>query len=216
MTSLRSICCDSVNTYILSKHELTDIEKIRVKYGTEMFYLSLSKIIVVAVIATMFGVLPGLILSLISFNLIKSAAFGLHAKSSLQCLLMSIAGFILLPMICLKLQVNMTILHVVTALLPAYFYCFAPSDTKKRPLVGPKTRAKLKLIVLKRALMMCMIILIIPNNYFKVFLLGGLVTQAVLNCPITYYLMKEKRRNYEELERGYDEKSGNYDDEINT
>ncbi|MCK8058218.1 MULTISPECIES: accessory gene regulator B family protein [unclassified Fusibacter] len=201
MVSLKNVCCESMNDYLVSHRQLSEIEKVRVKYGVEMFYLAFSKTVVIALIAGMLGVLPGMLLAMISFNLIKSSAYGLHAKSSMQCLLMSFLGLVLLPMLWRNSNPNIILLHSITVLMPLYFYIFAPSDTVKRPLIGATARAGLRLKATKRTLFIGTLIICIPSVSIKVYLLSGLLTQAVLNCPITYYLMNEKRRNYEEFEK---------------
>jgi accessory gene regulator B len=210
MISIKRLCCDAMIGVIKSHHTLDVLTYKRVVYGVEMLYLAFSKFVFIGILALMLGNFHGFCFALISFNWLKAAAFGLHGKSSIQCLAVSCVGLLLLPLSWIWLTkyysvvhsavVNSAVVYSIAFVMPLYFYHFAPSDTLKRPLVGARTRIILKKKVLYRCILLSLLVIIMPSFYLKVFILCGMLTQAYCNCPLVYTLMKENRRNYEKFE----------------
>ena len=56
-----------------------------IEYGLEAIYLTFTKLIVIFSIAYILGVLKELIILLFFYNLLRTTAFGMHAKKSWHC-----------------------------------------------------------------------------------------------------------------------------------
>ena len=69
-----------------SQDKLDEIE-----YGLEAIYLTFTKVIVIFSIAYILGVLKELVIVLLFYNLLRTTAFGMHAKKSWHCYLISIS-----------------------------------------------------------------------------------------------------------------------------
>ena len=65
-----------------------------IMYGVEGIYLTITKTIIISLIALILGVFNELIFLLISFNFIRLFAFGMHANKSWICLLFSSTLFL--------------------------------------------------------------------------------------------------------------------------
>ena len=84
-----------------------DIEKI--KYGLEGLYLTVSKLIVIFLIAIVLGFFKELLLVLLFFNIIRFPAFGVHADKSSTCLITSMVLILGLTYLMINISVNINI-----------------------------------------------------------------------------------------------------------
>ena len=80
--------------YIKSKTDYNDVKLKEIEYGLVGIYLTISKLIVIALIALLLGIMKETIIFLLLFNIIRSTAFGLHASKSWMCLVSSTIFFI--------------------------------------------------------------------------------------------------------------------------
>ncbi len=176
---------------------MDNIEKIRVKYGLEMLFQALPKYFLVIILAVLLGDIIGTIFALASFNVLRSVAYGLHARNSLQCVIISLLFFVIFPEILIYFNINIYLVYFITALTPLFFYKYAPSDTEKHPLVNGKLRKINKIKTVRRALLFMLTIIVVPSFTIKVYAFSGVVCQMLMNAPVTYYLFNERRNNYE-------------------
>ena len=64
--------------YIESQKNLTDLDRKKLKYGLEGFYNLMTKFIVLIILATIFNLIPELILLTIIYGFLRLYGFGLH------------------------------------------------------------------------------------------------------------------------------------------
>ena len=106
-----------MKTFIINKcinyiKKNTDYEETKIKeieYGLVGIYLTISKTIVVSIIAIILGIFKEMLIFMIFFNILRTSAFGLHATKSWMCLLSSIIMFIGFPLICINIHINIYI-----------------------------------------------------------------------------------------------------------
>ena len=189
--------------YVNSKFDAEpgSIKAIRLKYGIEMFYLSFSKLIAVLVISFLLGIFLETIITLASYNFIRQKSQGLHAKSSLKCLISSTTFFVILPWLVVHVDIYPYISIVAAWAIPVIAYLYAPSDTHKKPIVQKKVREKLKKDAIIRSFIVVGLTLIVPDPTVKFLLVMGAFIALLYILPITYKIMKEERNNYEKFER---------------
>ena len=175
-----------------SESDSLDIDKI--KYGIEGLYLTISKIIIVFLISIIFGCFDTVLLTIIFFNILRFFGFGLHAKGSLECLIISIFNFNILPILLIKFSINDFIYTIIYIIIFFSYILFAPSDTEKRPLVNKKKR-----IIRKVGIIICSFLFIIISFkyvYFKVPITASLIIEFFMINPLSYYILGLKYNNY--------------------
>ena len=92
-----------------------DISKLR--YGLEGIYLTLTKMVIIFLLAIILKIFKEIFFLLIFFNIIRFTGFGFHANKSSECLFISIISFVLLPYILLKTNLNKEIILKIGCLL---------------------------------------------------------------------------------------------------
>ena len=185
-------CVDFIDNNSNSNYNEYDLLKI--KYGLEGIYLTITKIIIILLIGFIFKFLDTLIITLIFFNILRFFAFGMHAKESWQCLLMSIILFNGLPYLLLNISINNYIFYFISLFSIISFLLFAPSDTEKRPLTNKKKR-----IIRKISSIIVSFIYILLYFYFtniRVPILCSLLIESIMINPISYKLFGLSYNNY--------------------
>lgn len=172
-----------------------DIDKMR--YGIEGIYLTVTKLIVVIFLGIILNILKEIVILLLFYNLLRFFGFGYHAKGSKECLIFSILFFVLLP----YLIVNKIIIfkyQVPLILICAFnFILFAPSDTKKRPMINKKKKLKRKIAILLVTLIYSILVFNVNKNISSLIILA-LIIQSIMVNPVIYMLTNEPYNNYKD------------------
>lgn len=181
----------------IKKHKAMNEEDIAIiKYGLEGIYLSTSKVIIILILSLLLGIFKEVVIFIILFNMIRSTAFGLHATKSYICLISSLLIFILIPYLCLNININMYITCIISITCILYIYKFAPCDTKKRPIVSRKRRTIYKSISVVISIIYSFIAILINNMFISNALLFSLVVECFMISPVIYKIFKLPYNNY--------------------
>ena len=181
--------------------ESESIHAIRLRYGLEMFYLGVSKLLVVIVISLILGIFWQSVITLAAYNLLRQTAQGLHAKSSVKCMLSSLVFFIMLPWTAAHVAINPYLCIAAAMAIPFLAYLYAPSDTAKKPIINKRVRERLKKKSIFRGMILTLLVILIPFPEIKVLITIGAYVALLYVLPVTYRIMKEERNNYEKFEK---------------
>lgn len=171
-----------------------DIPKLR--YGLEGLYLTLTKMIVIFIIAIILGIFKEIIILLIFFNIIRFTGFGFHAKSSVECLFISILSFVLLPFLLLHITISKNVMLVIGILGTIYLFFYAPADTIKRPLPNKKKRTIRKIFTVIFSTVFTILAFLLANYTISVLLITSIIIEDIMVSPIIYKFFKQPYRNY--------------------
>ena len=190
-----------VLAYKLNKYNHKEgLELRKMEIGMEIFLISASKFIIVYSLAVIFGTLWQTMVIHFSFGLLKRYSFGLHALSSTICTIVSCGMFVLTPILLSGMGLSNFGAIAFFGIIIFILYKYAPADTKARPLIGVKLRAKLKWKAVASAFVLVVIALIVPDGYITLLLTVGALYQCILILPITYKILKRSEKNYETYE----------------
>ena len=179
----------------LNKYD--DVKLAEIKYGLEAFYLTITKLIIIFIVAAIVGIFKEMLLTLLFYNMLRVFAFGMHASKSWICLLASALSFVGLPFLIKIIIIPTEIKIILSILLIIIFYLYAPADTKKRPLVRKERRDKYKFITVINAIIISVLALIIDNHIITNSMIFGMIIEAILISPITYKIFNHSYNNYE-------------------
>ena len=186
---------------IKEKKNFNDKKLSEIEYGLTGLYLTISKLIVIVVVALILGIFKEMITFLLIYNILRMPSFGIHATKSWICLVSSLIIFIGFPILCINIKLTTTIKIII-----GFFGCIlmfknSPADTKKRPIVNHKRRLIYKIISTILAIIFVTLSILIKNNYISNCLIFGLVLQNILISPLTYKIFKQPYNNYKEFLR---------------
>ena len=126
-----------------------DEEKLEViSYGLEALYITITKTIVIFGLAILFGVFKETLLIMIFYNIIRTTAFGMHAKESWHCYVISGTLFIGMALLAKYIDINFYVKLIIYVFSAITIFMYAPADTYKRPLINAKKRKTYKILTM--------------------------------------------------------------------
>lgn len=175
-----------------------EYEKLRL--GVDVVVLSVSKIILTLILAIYFNIFFEVLLMSVVHGVVRYNAFGLHAKNSNVCLVLTLAMFILPPILLKSVYLDNYTVLIVFILFSLLLYKYAPADTESHPLLGATLRKKLKMRTLVYSFIVMILTLLIPFEDFKIFPIISTMYVIIGILPITYNIFKRRYKNYEKYE----------------
>lgn len=202
---MKKFVLDKSISIIQKKYPEYDDKKLAaIRYGLEGTYLTITKAIIIFIIAYFIGILKELIILLLLFNIIRSVSFGLHAKNSIVCLISSTIIFIGCPLICKYLVIADTLKIIISIPIIILIAIFSPADTEKRPIISKKRRLVYKILSTIISIIYMVLNIYIKINFICNALIISLLIQIFLINPISYKLFGVSYNNY----KRYHKKSG--------
>lgn len=167
-----------------------------IMYGVEGIYLTITKTIIIFLIAAVLGIFKELVLLLLTFNFIRLFAFGMHADKSWICLLFSSSLFIGSTYLCKYLTLTPEVLYLLYIIAFIIIAIHSPADTVKRPLIKKKKRIRFKILSLLVTITYFIISVLINDSLITNALIFGLLIECILILPLTYKIFKMPYNNY--------------------
>lgn len=175
---------------------------LEIKYGLELLYISITKMIIICILAYILGILKEMLIIVISYNLLRPTAFGLHANKGWQCLIVTSFMFLIFPFLSRYLIVPVIIKILLLMICFMAIVKYAPADTPKHPLINKKRRKKYKFITCITTLVLSFLVLYFNKHLMSNLILSSVVMQTILLLPITYKLMGVRYNNYKYYKSG--------------
>ena len=182
---------------LIKKNGDFDEEKLAIiKYGLEGLYLTITKIIIIFLLAYVLNTFKEVIIFLLIYNVIRTTSFGLHATKSWICLLSSTLIFIGVPFICKYIYLTKYFKVALGLILILFIYKNSPADTHKRPIVNPKRRMFFKYTSTFIAIIFIYCSILIDNNFISNCFILSLLVQSFMISPSIYKLFNLPYNNY--------------------
>ncbi len=195
-----------VINYFMSQIKKKDIyDKVKleeIKYGLEGLYSLITKTIVILSLSIALNIFGKLILFCLFFIPLRSAGFGTHAKSNLQCWIFSTVFLLGIPYLFSFLKMSTLIKIILWILCFINFAIFCPADTEKRPMINKKRKLKFKILILLISIIY--LFLLLQYKSIANYILSAMVLQTILTNPIGYKIMGQQirfRLNYIDLNK---------------
>lgn len=182
---------------VKNKYPEYDEDKLEIiNYGLESIYLTFTKIIIIFVLAIILNIWKEVLLLLAFYNLIRVSAFGMHAKKSIHCLIISLTLFIGGVYLCRYLVIPLILKVVLSIICIILIAKYAPADTEKRPIINKKLRKKYKIISVIISGVFANSIVLLSDKNISNYLLLGMIEATIMLLPITYKIFDLPYDNY--------------------
>lgn len=175
---------------------LDQLTKDKIKYGLESFYILITKLVFIFFVAWILNIALEVLIFLFLYNIIRTTSFGLHATKSWICLVSSTLIFILVPMMCLYVDIPINIKTILGFIGTICMIKNAPADTYKRPIINPKRRLIYKILSTIIALGLTITSILLENTFWANCCIMALVVQCFMISPLVYKLFKLPYNNY--------------------
>ena len=182
---------------LIKKNGDYDEEKLAViKYGLEGLYLTITKLVVIFLLASILNIFKEVIIFLLIYNVIRTTSFGLHATKSWICLLSSTLIFIGFPIICKYIHLTNDFKVILGLILILFIYKNSPADTHKRPIVNPNRRMFFKYSSTFIAIIFIFCSILFNDNFISNCFIFSLFVQSFMIAPSIYKLFNLPYNNY--------------------
>ena len=194
---MKKIFLEKTMKSIKNKYPSYDDDKLEViAYGLESLYIMITKMIVISLIALLTDVFKEMLLIMVLYNVIRTTAFGMHAKESWQCYVISITLFIGGALLFKYVDVSFYVKAGIGAISYIFLVIYAPADTYKRPLVNAKKRKIYKIITIITSSIYLILIIIFRDSNFSTAISMGLLDAMLMIHPLTYRVFHLPYNNY--------------------
>ena len=201
---MRQKFLDKSITNIRRKYPEYDEEKLEeISYGLEALYITFTKTIVIFGVSFILGIAKDVLCILIAYNVIRTTAFGMHAKKSWHCYIISGILFIGTAFICKYIYLSVLIKYLISFASFITLIIYAPADTYKRPLVNKNKRRKYRIITIMSSLIYLIFIIMFKNSVISSYLCFGLLDASLMINPLIYKLFKLPYNNYKNYDVTY-------------
>lgn len=173
----------------------------KMKFGMEVLLINLSKALVLFLVGAQLNLLKETIFMTLIFGSVRKSAFGLHAKSSIVCTIVTLLMFVGGSYIGHYLNLNNYEIALIFTLFNILLYKYAPADTEKHPLISEKLRKKLRKETVSTGILLMIITVIIPSQLIKSLIVLSVGFEVINILPITYKIFNRRYRNYEQYEK---------------
>lgn len=189
---------------IKKKYPNYDEDKLdEIAYGLEAIYLTFTKTIIIFALAFILGIFKDMLLLLIFYNIIRTTAFGMHAKKSIHCLIISSIMFIGGGLLCKYVDINIYVKLIISLISFICLIKYAPADTYKRPLINAKKRKIYKIITIITSSIYLILIILFRNDIISTYLCLGLLEATLMIHPLIYRMFQLPYNNYKNYNVSY-------------
>lgn len=185
---------NSCINFITKYNDYTEKDIKKLRYGLEGLYLTITKTIIILILALVLKIFVEVISIIVLFNLIRYFGFGFHAEKSWQCLLMSIFNFIIVPLCLLNIKISIFMSLIISLICILGFLLWAPADTVKRPLYDKRKRIFRKFFTIIIGITFSVLSIFLIN--YRAIILSALIIQFIIINPLTYKIMNQPFNNY--------------------
>lgn len=180
--------------HLIQRELSTKEEKILV-YGWSVLLINLLKITVVGMISALLGIFLETFVMLIAYTMLRTYAYGFHAKNSLNCTLISIGIFNLLPFLMIyglnriqiSNQVFLLILYSVFLIDAILIYQYCPSPTQMKDRWKKADIMKKKFQALGMLICLALVCWFIPSQVYASMILLGVTMAVIFITPLLKY-----------------------------
>ncbi len=195
---MKKVVINNLYNMILKYNNYSEENKEKLLYGLEGLYLTISKLIIIVILAVVLNIEKDVFITLILFNIIRYTGFGFHAEKSYQCLITSTLFFIGCPLLFNYIVLDKIFIDCIFAFCIFSYILFAPADTVKRPFRDKKLRLIRKLVTIGIAIIYYICFLKFDYSIGKLFIIALLLESIMIN-PLFYKIFKQPYDNYKNI-----------------
>lgn len=188
---------NKITSYVIDNtSEKTDDEIEILKYGIEVLFMNVSKLMLIYLLAFILGYLLETIFVTIIFGFIRSFASGLHVKGFFKCLGFSMTIFVFIIAASSMFDLSMIFKVIISIALVIGIYMYSPADTEEKPYFDAKNRKTLRRNALIVSVFYMLIWISSSLGIYSNYFVSSLLMQFVLIHPLTYRVFGRRYNNY--------------------
>lgn len=181
--SFEEIIAQNIVEKISKKIILNELEIAKVSYGLSTLMINIIKCSLIYGSALIFGRISFTAISHILFCIMRRYCYGIHAKSSINCTVIGIIYFTILPMWLYVHSLGMSSQQVLIAGITfgVVLYHTAPAFTNKGATKGYEIKKKKALLA---NAFVTVFIMLFESDFYRLIGFSGLLLSVLLTLPV--------------------------------
>lgn len=200
-TSITEKLVEKIVIRINTRVKKEGLELAKMKLGLEIIFINMNKFFIVFLIASYCNLLKESLFMSFIFGSIRRTAFGIHAKNSMICTLVTSIMFVAGPYVSYYIKLDNSAVLASFIIMTFSFYKYAPADTENHPILGEDLRLKLRNETVLKSLFFMVIAMIVQIQVIKAMIILAIGFETVSILPITYKILNRGYKNYEKYEK---------------
>lgn len=188
---------DRIIEFVKNNTDKKQEELEMIKYGIQVIVINIIKLIILFFTVYCMNVVNYCIVAVGVFAILRTFACGVHASSSLKCIIVNYIVFIGNVELSLKYLVSTKIVLLLFIISFLLIYTYAPADTAERPLLSKKLRKSSKVKASFIVLFFAIISIVLNKSIYRNILTYAILEESILITPISYKIFKKPYKNYE-------------------
>ncbi|MCT4583642.1 MAG: accessory gene regulator B family protein [Peptostreptococcaceae bacterium] len=170
------------------------------EYSVESILMNIYKIPIIFIGAYLLGLFKEVTVMFFAMSFIRATAWGVHLKTGLGCLILTVIDMYLVTSISRNINMNLVIGIFLLIIAFGNYYKYAPADTEDRPCLDENVRIQMKKKTIVRFFLLVSIA-ILSKLYYSIIIYNIIIlTLFVMSWmihPLTYKIFDRGYRNYE-------------------
>lgn len=179
--------------FIKNNSNIDDDNTEVIEYGLNLFLSTLIKFIIVLFLASLFGITKYVLLSIVSFGLLRTFAGGIHLKSSFGCLIGIIFIYFSAVYISLYLSFSLMFIYILFLCEIILIFLYAPADIAEKPILSKTQSKKLKRYSIYTILLFFIMAIYVPSHIVRNIIAISTFIECVTLTPLLYKITNTKR-----------------------
>lgn len=180
--------------------EKSDEEIEIIQYGIQVILVNIFKMAILFLTAYFLNVFTYTLIAFASFGILRLFAAGVHADSSLKCIIINYITFLGNVYLSLFLPLTRPITAALFIISLILYFMYSPADTEERPLISKKLRKQLKIKTILVVTTIGIICVVLPNSIYVNLVTFSVLEESFYITPFAYKLFRKSYRNYLNVE----------------
>lgn len=193
---MREAFAEKSLNYVSKYNDYTELERIKIKYGLEVLYTTITKTTGILLISLFLKIFKEAIILMLFYGALRLFGHGIHAKKSSHCWIVSILSYVAFPLLIKYFVIKKEAIICCWALSFICFTIWAPADTPKKPIVNKKKRIFDKVMTLISSIALLITAIIYNNTLIRNCIFFSLIMNIFAINPLTYKLFGIPFDNY--------------------
>ncbi|MFK4327940.1 accessory gene regulator B [Bacillus sp. RC55] len=174
---------------IINTNVVNDTEYAKINYGINVLIINLFKLFIIYAAAWFFNCFFNTLIMHAAFYSIRRHGYGFHAQKSINCTLIGISLFVIIPLLIQDIIITKGIFLFIILLDFILLNYYAPSKTKRNYIGNKEMQKKHKnKTLLANFLILILVIFIKDSNICLLITLGSFFA-SIFTTPLSYKIL---------------------------
>ncbi|MDD6769634.1 accessory gene regulator B family protein [Inconstantimicrobium porci] len=183
-------------SFLRKNSSLSETDLVKIDYGIKVIVSNFIKFVILITTAYFLNIIKYTLFSIFVFGFIRLFASGVHASSTLECIILNYTIFFGIVYLSLYTKLPIWLIIIIFIISVFLLILYSPADTKTRPLISKKLRKSLKIKSIITCLILFIVSLSIKSSVYKNLITYSVFMACFVITPLCYKIFRQPYNNY--------------------